>query len=73
MMRRRKRTAARKTVMMMMSSWRKRIIFQNFIFQSVMALAGKKLVEGLIQSKALVVISKSYCPFCRKVGPFCQK
>jgi hypothetical protein len=33
-----------------------------------MALAGKKLVEGLIKSKAVVVISKSYCPFCHKVG-----
>lgn len=31
-----------------------------------MALAGKKLVEGLIKSKAVFVISKSYCPFCHK-------
>ena len=33
-----------------------------------MALAGKKLVESLIKSKAVFVISKSYCPFCHKVG-----
>ena len=32
-----------------------------------MALVGKKLVEQMIKSKALVVISKSYCPFCHKV------
>ena len=33
-----------------------------------MALAGKKLAESLIKSKAVFVISKSYCPFCHKVG-----
>ena len=32
-----------------------------------MSLVGKKLVEQMIKSKALVVISKSYCPFCHKV------
>ena len=32
-----------------------------------MALVGKKIVEQMIKSKALVVISKSYCPFCHKV------
>ena len=32
-----------------------------------MALVGKKMVEQMIKSKALVVISKSYCPFCHKV------
>jgi len=31
-----------------------------------MALVGKKLVEQMIKSKSLVVISKSYCPFCHK-------
>ena len=36
-------------------------------FNVKMALVGKKLVEQMIKSKALVVISKSYCPFCHKV------
>lgn len=42
--------------------------FQSFsLFGIKMALVGKKLVEQMIKSKALVVISKSYCPFCHKV------
>ena len=27
---------------------------------------GKALIDSLLQSKKVVVISKSYCPFCRK-------
>ena len=47
------------------------IFSQRFIFRVHtairMALVGKKMVEQMIKSKALVVISKSYCPFCHKV------
>ena len=38
-----------------------------------MALVGKKMVEQMIKSKALVVISKSYCPFCHKVRGVVKK
>ena len=51
-----------------------KFFLKSFIFRAncahfnvKMALAGKKLVEQMIKSKALVVISKSYCPFCHKV------
>ena len=44
------------------------IYFQSSSIEVRMALVGKKMVEQMIKSKALVVISKSYCPFCHKVG-----
>lgn len=63
----RKRTATMKVM-------KTKFFLKSFIFRAncahfnvKMALAGKKLVEQMIKSKALVVISKSYCPFCHKV------
>ena len=43
------------------------VFFQSSLVEVKMALVGKKMVEQMIKSKALVVISKSYCPFCHKV------
>lgn len=63
----RKRTATMKVM-------KTKFFLKSFIFRVncahfnvKMALVGKKLVEQMIKSKALVVISKSYCPFCHKV------
>lgn len=50
------------------SFFSQRFIFRVLLHTAIrMALVGKKMVEQMIKSKALVVISKSYCPFCHKV------
>jgi len=51
----------------------KTVTMTVILAKTAMAMTGKKLVEGLISSKAVLVISKSYCPFCKKAKSALQE